>query len=63
MGYQEYQLAVLRISSLAFIGALKCSKILVASKSHGKNFGRVFFNIFLGPEFDPVIGFIKYQPN
>jgi len=63
MGYRECQPAVLRIPSLALIGALKWSKILAALKSRGKNFGRVFFDVFLGPEFDPVVGFVKYQPN
>jgi len=48
---------------LALIGALKWSKILAAPKSRGKNFGRVFFDVFVRPEFDPVVGFVKHQPN
>jgi len=63
MGYRECQPAVLRIPSFALIGALKWSKILAAPKGRGKNFGRVFFDVFLRPEFDPVVGFVKYQPN
>jgi len=60
---RECQPAVLRIPSLALIGALKWSKILAAPKSRGKNFGKAFFDVFLRPEFDPVVGFVKYQPN